>query len=153
MKWNYFLIPIFVVVVSWIGSLATTSGMEWYKTLERWTATPPDYVFGIVWTLLFVLIMISILLYWNKAKRGHQFEDVMYLFVINGVLNILWSYFFFRWHLIGWAFIDAIFLAFTALSLTTIIWRTSKTASLLLVPYVLWLSFAVFLTFSFWVLN
>lgn len=147
------MIPLSVVLVSWLGSLATTDGMEWYRSLERSSITPPDYVFGIVWTILFLLIMISILLYWNKARRGPQFEDTMWLFVTNGALNVLWSYLFFKWHLIGLAFAEALALVFTAISLAMIIWRTSKTASLLLVPYILWLSFASILTYAFWMLN
>lgn len=153
MKWNYFIIPLSVVTTSLLGSRATTGGMGWYHSLERSALTPPDYVFGIVWTILFVMIALAILSYWNNARHGRQFKDTMWLFVVNGVLNVLWSYLFFRWHLVGLAVVDAILLALSATSLALLLWRTSRTASLLLVPYILWLFFAVFLTLSFWVLN
>lgn len=140
-------------MVAVLGSWLTGQGMEWYDTLNLPGFTPPGYVISIVWTIIFILGTVSALLFWNKAKKGRDFGRVAWLFSLNAVLNVLWSYVFFVNHSLGLAVLEMTLLNLTTLLLMTLIKKTSKTAALLLLPYFLWVSFATYLAYQIWMLN
>src|SRR6056297_442475 len=152
LKINYFLIPIITVLVSYTGSIFTSMGINsgWYELINKPTWTPPGSIIGIVWTIIFILSTISALIVWNKLERDKRFWRIIYLFLLNAGLNIFWSFLFFAQGLIGLAVFEAILLSLTVFILIYLIWSKSKLAALLLVPYVLWGSFASFLTYSVW---
>jgi tryptophan-rich sensory protein len=153
-KPNYVVIPTFAILVSVIGSGLTSQSLQgWYQQINLPEWTPPGSVIGIVWTILFILAAISALMVWNKTVHDRQFRNIITAFVINGVLNVLWSFLFFSRHLVGLAAIEAVVLGLSVVLLIVWIWSRSRLAASLLVPYAAWVFFASFLTYSVWVLN
>ncbi|MBU2524700.1 tryptophan-rich sensory protein [Patescibacteria group bacterium] len=173
-KPNYFLIPLITILVAVIGSSFTSSGMLWYKTtIIRPELTPPNWAFPIAWNLIFVCATISALIIYNKREDEnfalsllekiinlfrHKKPDLIFrwiivLFVINAILNVTWSLLFFNLHLIQASLAEMIALNGTTLALIILMWERSKTASLLLTPYAIWVGFATYLTYQIWILN
>ncbi len=152
MKTNYVVIPLIALATSLAGSWFTRSGMDWYRTMTTPTWTPPGAVIGAVWTVIFILSAISALIVWNHADTQHR-SLIVSLFVANAILNILWCYLFFGLHTIGLSIAEMALLNLTTLALIVLIWPASPTASLLLAPYFLWVSFATYLTIRIWTLN
>lgn len=152
-KNNFFIIPAVVIVVSLLGSLATSSGMSWYNTLKFPKIAPPGYIIGLVWTLLFILMAVAILLFWNSSTRGHNFYLILGLLIANGLLNILWCVLFFTLHSPAWALAEVFVLNLTNVLLIVLFWRPSLWSAILFIPYFLWVSFATYLNYSFWRLN
>lgn len=153
MKINYLIIPCIVLLVSFLGGKITGVGMEWYKTINIPSWTPPGWVIGLVWTVIFILGAISVILFWNLQFKPNYFYWVIGLFILNVILNIFWSYLFFGQHLIGLAVIEAITLGLSVLALIILIWPLSKLSASLLIPYCGWTFFASYLTYSVWLLN
>jgi len=150
---KYIALIIFVIALITIGSiigLTTQSSVDtWYKTLNRSSLTPPDYVFGIAWTMLYAIIATSGWLIW-QAKSCPQTPLIKKLFIAQLLLNWIWAPIFFNYHAIDTALIC---LCLMIICVSMIILKTYKTihiASLLLIPYLLWLLFAGHLNFYIW---
>jgi len=157
-----------LVTIPSVANPSTASGLSWYAELVKPTFNPPAWVFGPVWTTLFALMGISLFLIWKQ--HSNILEDVRMLrtwkigivaFFVQLALNTLWSIIFFGstsltingLNNIGIAFVEIIFL-WLAILLTIIMFnKISKTAAWLLVPYILWVSFAAYLNYSIWMLN
>lgn len=152
-KPNYIIIPLITILVSVIGSFATSRGMDWYRTINLPEITPPGQFIGTVWTILFILATISALIVWNTAERTGNFKLIIALFIANAILNVLWSYMFFGAHWIGPAVIEAGLLGLSVIMLIIFIWPVSKLAAGLLMPYAGWVAFATYLTYTIWQLN
>ena len=132
---------------AWIGSWFHPG--EWYAGLVKPTLTPPAWIFGPVWTLLYVMMAMAAWLVW----RRHGLADAigpLGLFLGQLALNALWSYLLQR---PGLAFIDIVVLWVAILATLIAFWRSHPPAGLLLLPYLLWVSFATYLNFQFWRLN
>jgi tryptophan-rich sensory protein len=153
MKPNYFIIPLVTVLTSLIGSSFTDPQNSWYKSLNFPSFTPPGYVIGLVWTVIFILTMISALLVWNGIVSRRKLSIIGWLFILNAVLNITWSWLFFGQHLIAPAVIEAACLGASVIVLIAFIAPISRPAAWLLAPYAIWVSFATYLTYSIWSLN
>ena len=154
LKLNYFIIPLIVIGVSVVGSVFTSQSVNgWYQTLNLPSWTPPGSIIGAVWTVLFILIAISALIFWNRAKRNRIFGVIVGVFLLNAVLNVLWSYLFFGKHLMMWGFVEIIFLEFSIIALIVMIWPFSRIASVLLWPYAGWVALAGYLNYLIWILN
>lgn len=153
MKTHYLFIPSAVVLVSFLGSLATGRGMEWYKTINLPSWTPPGSIIGTVWTIIFILTAFSAIFFWNRHPRGHNFRTIIALFAINAVLNISWSFLFFGLHQMFWAGVEAIFLWLSVLLLILHLRPFVNLSAALLYPYLAWTAFAAYLTFKVWSLN
>src|SRR5215208_8020837 len=139
-----------------VGSIYTYEGVrEWYPNLEKPSFTPPSWVFAPVWTVLYAMMGLS--LYLASQRRSEQDEDLWQasrvLFGTQLALNTLWSYVFFGRRAPGWALVEILFLWVAIAATTRAFSRISRTAGLLLVPYLLWTSFAVVLNHSIWRLN
>lgn len=158
MKINYkkFSISILVCLFAGIiGSFFTASSIpNWYSILNKPFFNPPNYIFGPVWTTLYILMGISLYLVWNnKNKKSKNIKSFYKFFAIQLILNALWSLLFFglKSPLLG--FIEIIFLwLFILLSIISS-YRISKIASYLLIPYILWVSFATVLNLYILLLN
>lgn len=137
-----------------IGSIFTSSSLEsWYLLLEKPAFNPPSWVFFPVWTTLYVLMGISLYLVWEKGLQQKEVRVGVFLFGLQLGLNILWSFLFFGLQSPYLAFLE-ILLLWLAILLTAIqFWKVSKAASYLLIPYLLWVSFAALLNYQIWVLN
>lgn len=124
----------------------------WYRDLAKPEFNPPAAVFAPVWTLLYALMAIAAWLVW-RARHRKQITPAMVAYAVQLVLNGLWSWLFFGRHEIGLALLDIILL-WGAIAVTMLLfWRIRPTATLLLVPYLLWVSFALLLNLRFWQLN
>jgi benzodiazapine receptor len=137
-----------------IGSFFTASSVEnWYPSLIKPAFTPPGWVIGLVWVILFTLMGISLFLVWRKGMERPEVKAALTVFAAQLIVNILWSLAFFglKSPLAG---IVVIVVLWTLILLTVIKFLPlSKAAALLLVPYILWVSFAAFLNITIWRLN
>lgn len=156
------LIGIFRFVISiaiclsagFLGSLATRSSIPtWYADLIKPVFNPPSQIFAPVWTMLYILMGISAFIIWNNGLDDQRVKIALSIFVGQLVLNVLWSIIFFGLRMPLLAFIEIIVL-WTAILFAIIGFKKiSTTAALLLIPYLLWVSFAAILNFSLWRLN
>jgi translocator protein len=150
-KPNHVLVPLITVAVALVGHYFTQGGMEWYKTeLILPGLTPPGYVFGIAWTIIFTLTAIAAMVAWNKRPDR---SPVIKLFIANAIFNVLWSILFFGYHQIGLALIDLFALGATLFLLIPSMKSCCRKACFLLMPYLLWACFAGYLNFSILLLN
>jgi benzodiazapine receptor len=157
LKINYFKLFASVLLCQLAGaagSIFTASSLtDWYSLLEKPVFNPPSWVFFPVWTLLYTLMGISLYIVWEKGLHDREVKIGLIIFGIQLVLNILWSFLFFGLRSPYYGFVEIIFL-WLAILLTIIQFRNiSKTASYLLVPYILWVSFAALLNYNLWILN
>jgi benzodiazapine receptor len=137
-----------------IGSLFTASALDsWYVTLAKPALNPPAWVFGPVWTTLFVLMGIAAFLVWKKVPDDRRGRMALALFGLQLVLNVLWSVLFFGLRSPGAAFIEIVILWGAILATIVAFARVSKPAAWLLLPYILWVSFAGYLNYSIYILN
>lgn len=137
-----------------IGSLFTAPAVaNWYPTLDKPVFNPPDWLFAPVWTLLYLMMGIALYIFWQKAERGETKKLAIAFFTLQLVLNTLWSIIFFGLKLTWLAFAEIIILwIFIALTIKYF-YRQQKLAAYLLVPYILWVSFAAVLNFAIAYLN
>jgi len=137
-----------------IGSLFTTSAIpEWYAALVKPEFTPPDSLFGPVWTLLFALMGIAAFLVWKRGFTHAPVRVALSIFGVQLILNTLWSIIFFGFQNPALAFFDIVLLWGTILATIVFFHRVSRFAAYLLIPYLLWVSFAVYLNYSILILN
>lgn len=141
-------------LAGFIGSLFTSPAIPtWYETLRKPSFNPPNWLFSPVWITLFLLMGISLFLVWKKGMKERIVKVGLSLFAIQLMLNILWSILFFGLKSPLLAFIEIIILWFAILLTILKFFKISKPAGLLLLPYILWVSFAAFLNFFLWNLN
>jgi tryptophan-rich sensory protein len=134
------------IAVATLGATVTEIG-PWYRALSKPSWQPPDWLFGPVWTLIFALTAVSGVLAWRAAPNRTAREWIIILFALNGFLNILWSLLFFRLRRPDWALFEVVFLWLSILLPIVVLARFSKSASMLLLPYLAWVSFAAYLNF------
>lgn len=130
-----------------IGGALTELG-PWYYALRQPDWKPPDAAFGIVWTTLFTLCAISGALAWRAADTAALQRRVLGLFGVNALLNIVWSALYFKLQRPDWALIEVVFLWLSIVALIVGLWRLSRRASVLLWPYLVWVSIASFLNLA-----
>lgn len=134
------------------GAVTRVSVSGWYRTLTKPSFTPPDWTFSVVWIALFVLMGVSAWLVWRRAGLACGAVPLT-CFAVQLALNLVWSILFFGLRLPGWALVEIVALWAAVVMTAIAFYRVSRPAGLLLVPYVLWLSFAIALNASIWRLN
>ena len=142
-----------------IGSVFTVSAIPaWYAALIKPDVWPPDGVFGPVWITLYALMGIAAYLVWSiyiksdgRAKK--RAKQALTIFGVQLFLNATWSIVFFGLQNPGWAFVNIVALWLAIIWTIRVFFRISETAGYLLVPYLLWVSFASYLNYAIWVLN
>lgn len=132
------------------GWITAQSVIRWYPTLNKPEWNPPSWVFGPVWTALYVMMAVAAWLVWQKPAAT---RTAMILFFIQLALNSLWSFLFFGARSPGLALIDILALWLALALAVHAFFKHSSNAGLLLLPYLAWVSFAAFLNFSIWRLN
>lgn len=138
------------ILVGILGSFFTSPAIGgWYAALNKPSFTPPSWVFPIAWTLLYLLMGISLYILWEKKNT----KAATHLFVLQLVLNLLWSILFFGLKMPTIALIELLALLATVLMTTKKFYEISKTAAYLMVPYILWLCFATLLNYYIVILN
>ena len=144
------IIPLAIGAVS---GIATTSGIDtWYVTIEKPSFNPPNYLFGPVWTTLYILMGISFFVILKSPKTELKTKAIA-IFCIQLFLNFCWSFLFFKFQLLGLAFIEIILIWLSIAAMIIIFFEINKTAALLQIPYLLWVSFASVLNGTIWLLN
>lgn len=137
-----------------VGSVFTANSVNtWYKEISRPPFTPPNWLFAPVWISLYLLMGISAYLVWRKGAKKKEVKIALIIFFIQLILNSIWSILFFGLHLILISFIEILLLWFAILFMIIKFYPVSKIASLIQIPYILWVSFAAVLNFSFALLN
>ena len=133
-----FTLIVAVILAAAIGSMASTSAGtdSWYLLLEKSYLNPPSYVFGIVWPILYILMMISAFL---------SYQKVFSIFIIQLFFNAAWSWLFFRFQMPLIALFDIYLLIALNIYILNLMYKENKLAFLLFIPYVFWISFASYL--------
>jgi tryptophan-rich sensory protein len=153
--WQKILLCIVVAeILGSLGALATASSIPgWFATLTQPPGNPPNWVFGPVWSVLYAMMGASFALVWHGAEPGVVRQRVFRLFFIQLALNLCWSPVFFGAHQIALALAVIVLMALT-IFLTILAFRPiNRTASLLLVPYLLWVCYATYLNAGYLYLN
>ncbi len=150
-----FIIAIFVSQLAGIiGAVFTAPAiLTWYAGILKPAFNPPNWIFAPVWTALFLLMGISSFLIWKKGLERRDVKISLVLFTGQLLLNILWSFLFFGLHNIGSAFIEIFILWLAIISTMIAFFRISRQAGWLLLPYILWVSFAAYLNYAIWIAN
>lgn len=142
-----------------IGSVFTVSSIPtWYATIVRPELSPPNWIFGPVWTTLYGLMGVAAFLVWSSYAEASEdkkkgIKIALALFGIQLVLNTLWSVIFFGLQNPGAALIEILVLWLAIITTIVTFSKISKPAAWLLVPYIAWVSFAAYLNYSIWALN
>ncbi|HET9679267.1 MAG TPA: TspO/MBR family protein [Gammaproteobacteria bacterium] len=139
-------------VTAAIGSIASIQAATFYSQLTRPNWAPPPEVFGPVWTALYLLIGIAAWLVWRVGGFRHA-SIALCLFLVQLVVNALWSWLFFGWHQGALAFADIIMLWVLIVATLVAFWRIKPLAGAILIPYLLWVGFAAALNYAVWQLN
>lgn len=139
------------LVISGLAGWVTESNIpQWYAHIQKPSFNPPAWVFGPVWTILYIMIGTSGGILWHQKS---QLKLAFSFYLTQLILNFCWSFIFFGAHKIGWALLDMTFLIiFVALTIACS-FKKSKAAALLLMPYLAWLVFAFVLNFTLWKIN
>lgn len=136
-----------------VGLLTQVGVDQWYQTIARSILTPPDWVFGAVWTTLYLMMGLSLGLILSAPDPDSRKSRLLVLFFLQLVLNLAWSFVFFQLH---WLWLSAIWVAALAgvvMVLIIQLWPVSRLAATLLIPYILWLGFALYLSTTIALLN
>ena len=143
---------VMATMVALVGMTITDIG-PWYHGLAQPRWAPPDAVYGVAWTVIYAFTAIAGVTAWLAMPRWSEREWLIGLFCLNGFLNILWSLLFFSAHRPDWAVIEVIALWLSVAALLIMFWRRSIIAAILLLPYLLWVTFAGYLNMTIVHLN
>lgn len=138
-------------VAAAIGAIASTRAPEFYQALIRPSWAPPAALFGPVWSVLYLMMGVASWLVWREGSGNTR--GALRLYLVQLALNSLWSWLFFAWHQGRWAFFEIVVLWVMILATVVAFWRIRLLAGVLLVPYLLWVSFATALAYTVWTLN
>ena len=149
-------LAVFVVVcfaAAGIGGVATSKTVgTWYKSLEKPSWTPPAWLFGPVWTALYLMMAVAAWLVWRR-RQAVDVRWPLILFTLQLVLNATWSWLFFALKSPGIAFLELVALWCAILCTLVLFWRTTALSGWLMLPYLLWTTFALALNLAIWRLN
>lgn len=150
-----FIISVFICeMAGFLGSFFTAPAIPvWYAQIQKPFFNPPSWLFAPAWALLFFLMGISLYLIWVKSSEGKNIRTAVFAFLIQFILNILWSFAFFGLRSPISGFIVIIFLWFAILFTILKFYSISKESAYTLIPYIIWVTFAAILNFSILVLN
>jgi translocator protein len=136
-----------------IAGLFTADAIpDWYQTLNRPSFNPPNWLFGPVWTTLYLLMGISLFLIW-KQNASKERNRAIFVFLLQQALNFGWSFIFFYFNRIGFALIEIILLWICILIMLVLFYKIKPVAAYINIPYILWVSFATVLNASYFFLN
>jgi len=147
---NILISVLFTITIAALAAIFTEVQSDWYKNLELPAFQPPGIVFSVVWAALYILFAVSTALY--TSNNGYK-KSVALLYILNGILNPLWTYVFFNRHNIFGALFLLIVMLYAAISLYKKVYEKNSTAAYLLLPYILWLAFALYLNYETAFLN
>jgi benzodiazapine receptor len=149
---TFIVCMIIPVMVGGIAGIVTTESNGWYTRLSKPFFNPPDFIFGPIWTVLYLLMGISLYLIWQAPKNRRR-KRALYVFSIQLILNFAWSFIFFYYHQILLALLGIALLWISIVVMIMVFYRINKAAADLQVPYLIWVSFAAVLNAAIWLLN
>ncbi len=135
-----------------VGAMASIQAQSFYGQLAQPSWAPPPTVFGPVWTALYAMMAISAWLIWRVGGFRAQ-RIALTCFLVQLVANTLWSWFFFAWHKGAFAFVDIVLLWLLLVYTICKFWKVRPLAGAMLIPYLMWVSFAAALNLSLWQMN
>jgi tryptophan-rich sensory protein len=135
------------------GAVTARSVATWYPTLVKPSFNPPPWIFGPVWTVLYVAMGVAAFLVWRRGLAVDGVRAALVLFLVQLALNGLWTLLFFGLRSPAWAFAEILVLWLLIGATTWAFWRVSPTAGALMLPYWAWVSFATVLNGAIWRLN
>lgn len=144
------LLPLSVGAIA--GMFTSQAVPIWYASLNKPSFSPPNWVFGPVWTTLYILLGISFFLIW-KEEASKERDLAIKVFSIQMLLNFAWSFLFFYFNLIGAALIEIILLWISIASMIYLFYKIKPVAAYMNIPYLLWVSFATILNAGYYFLN
>jgi len=144
------LLPLSVGAIA--GMFTSQAVPIWYASLNRPSFSPPNWVFGPVWTSLYILLGISFFLIW-KEKASKERDLAIKVFSIQMLLNFAWSFLFFYFNLIGVALIEIILLWTSIAAMIYLFYKIKPVAAYMNIPYLFWVSFATILNAGYYFLN
>lgn len=155
-KWNFtkklLLSTLICVGGGWLSGLVTRQGInDWYNHLIQPPGTPPNFVFPIVWTILYFLMAISLALFWSSPSQNKKIS--MLFFALQLILNFSWSWIFFGMRSPGIAFIDLILIWICTIGTIITFRKHSTLSAYLLLPYFGWITYAMYLNLFIWLHN
>ena len=137
-----------------IGTIFTMDSIPtWYATLNKPSFNPPNWLFGPVWTVLYLMMGISLFIVWKEDLKNKIVKSAFIIFMIQLFLNTIWSVVFFGMQSISGGLIIIVLLWIMILFTIIKFMKISRVAGILLIPYLLWVSFATFLNYSIFQLN
>lgn len=152
--WPFVISIVITLSIGIVAGLCTQPQIAtWYVFLKKPAFNPPNWLFGPVWTILYIMIGISAYLVWQKRSHSVSYVNAQYIYFLQLLLNFSWSIIFFGMHQILPALIIILLLWFSIILTIIFFGKISKAAAWLLVPYLLWVSFASVLNFAIFRLN
>jgi tryptophan-rich sensory protein len=151
---NIIVWVIICLAVSIMGGLfSRDASSDWYDELIKPQFTPPDWAFGVVWPFLYILMGIAASIIWQVGIHRKEVKTAVILFFAQLILNLIWTPIFFGLHMIALALVEIVIL-WCAIFLTIVtFWKVERLAALLLIPYISWVTFAIALNASIFILN
>ena len=141
-------------LAGFIGAVFTTPAIgTWYATLTKPAFNPPNYLFAPVWTFLFIAMGVALFLIWVREKNDKEKKLAIILFFIQLFFNVAWSIVFFGFHSSLFAIFVIIILLVLIIKTTAKFFKLSEPAGILMIPYILWVSFAMILNIAVYFLN
>lgn len=154
---NFFKLAVAIVVSELAGIIGSVFTMQsipiWYASLEKPALSPPNWIFGPVWTTLYFLMGVAAFLVWRYGFEHKEVKITLVIFCGQLVLNVFWSIIFFGLHNPFWAFIEIIVLWLAIFWTIVCFYKISRPSALLLLPYIFWVSFAAYLNYTIWLIN
>ncbi|MDP3441893.1 MAG: TspO/MBR family protein [Ignavibacteria bacterium] len=145
-----FLLPL---AIGGIAGMFTTEAIpDWYATLNQPSFNPPNWVFGPVWTTLYIILGISLFLIWELPASKKRNQAIL-IFMMQLFLNFCWSFFFFYFKMIGLSLIDIVALWIMIVVMLVQFYKLKPVAAYINIPYLLWVSFATALNMAYFFLN
>lgn len=150
---TFFLCITLTMSVGAVSGIATAGGIDdWFYALNKPFFNPPSAVFGPVWTLLYLLMGISLYLILSPTSSPLRTKAII-IFGVQLALNFVWSFLFFKYRLLGFAFIEIVLIWVSIVFMINSFYSVNKKAAYLQIPYLVWVSFATLLNGSIWFLN
>lgn len=151
-KWKPLLISILLpLAVGGLSAIITGSAMQDFMLLNKPLLSPPAWVFPVVWTILYILMGIASYIVWQSKDRNKDLA--LKIYALQLIFNFFWSYIFFNMQNYLFAFIWLMILWLLIIVTTVLFYRINKTAGYLLIPYLLWVTFAAYLNLAIYLMN
>lgn len=153
---KYFVIIAITFVTSVGGGFITEAGLDWYSSINVPGIIPDAQIYGVAWTIIYLLAATSAIIVWTKTLRGKKAARrrlITYIFIANAFLNILWTFIFFSLHSFEFALLEIFILNASIIALIILIWPLSRIAAYMLIPYTAWVTFATYLAYMVLISN